>query len=342
MNKIFNLQNKAIIFAIPLLLIGMMYFITQSPIFSVNSNRLSIGITFDLLLVIPLVYFLLIRKTDIPNTTVVPCLIIGVVVCSFILPIKNQYYLNIFKTWILPIIELSVLSFVIFNVRKGIKRYKLNKIETVDFFTTLKETCYEILPKIAVIPMVTEISVFYYGFMSWKTRTLKNHEFSYHKDNGAIALLVATIFIVAIESFVMHLLVAKWSHTFAWVLTCLSIYSGIQIFGFLKSMFDRPISIENGKLFLRYGIMNETTIEITDIDSIEITSSDIELNNETRKLSFLGELESHNIIIRLKKENTLIGLYGIKRQYKNLALHIDNKTDFYNQITSLLDKNESI
>ena len=41
-------------------------------------------------------------------------------------------------------------------------------------------------------------------------------------------------------------------------------------------------------------------------------SKDIEFNKETRKLSPLGELESHNIIIRLNKENTLIGLYGMK------------------------------
>ena len=34
-----------------------------------------------------------------------------------------------------------------------------------------------------------------------------------------------------------------------------------------------------------------------------------------KTLSPLGELESHNVIINLKRENTLIGLYGIKKNF---------------------------
>ena len=101
-------------------------------------------------------------------------------------------------------------------------------------------------------------------------------------------------------------------------------------------MYKRPIIIENNKLFLRYGIMNETTIDIRNIESIEVTSKDVELNKETRKLSILGELESHNIIIKLKEENTLIGLYGIKRKFKNIIFHIDDKNEFKNRINNAI------
>ncbi|WP_072403811.1 hypothetical protein [Flaviramulus basaltis] len=336
MNKTINIQKNLIIFGIPLLILILMFLITKSSLFQMNPDYLAIGITFDLLLTVPFIYFLLIRKTNIPKTTVVPFIILGVVLCSIILPSENQQYLNLFKTWILPIIELSVLSYVIYNVRKGIKSYKQKKDLSFDFFTTLKNTCYEILPKNVVIPVVTETAVFYYGFIYWKKRELKENEFSYHKDSGTITLLIAIIFIIAIETVVLHILLTKWSSLAAWILTFLSIYSGIQIFGFVKSMFKRPISIENNKLFLRYGIMNETTIELKKIDNIEISSKDIELNKETRKLSFLGDLESHNIIIHLKEENELIGLYGIKRGYKNLALYVDNKVEFKNRINNAL------
>ena len=321
-----------------MLIIGLMIFISKTSLFKLNPDNLAIGITIDLLLTVPFIYFLLIRKTNIPKTTVVPFLILGVVLCSIILPSENQQYLNLFKTWILPIVELSVISYVIYNVRKGIKHYKLSKTESFDFFTTLKNTCYEILPKGVVIPVVTEIAVFYYGFLYWKKRELKENEYSYHKDSGTITLLIAIIFIVAIETIVLHILLVKWSNIAAWILTFLSIYSGFQIFGFLKSMFKRPISIENDRLYLRYGIMSETTIYIKDIDRVEISSKDIEINKETRKLSFLGELEGHNIIIRLKKENELIGLYGLKRKYKNLALYIDEKIEFKNRINNALQQ----
>jgi len=336
MYKIINIQKNLIIFGIPLLIIGLMVFIAKSSFFLLSPDSLAIGITFDILLTVPFLYFLLIRKTTIPKITIIPFFIFGIIICSFILPSENQYYLNFFKTWALPMVELSVLSFVIYNVRKGIKKYNKKKHSSVDFFTTLKNTCYEILPKNVVIPVVTEIAVFYYGFLYWKKRDLKENEFSYHKESGTIPLLIAIIFIVGIETVTFHILLLKWSNIAAWILTFLSIYSAIQIFGFLKSMFKRPISIENNKLYLRYGIMNEATIELKEIAAIEISSKDIELNKETQKLSFLGALESHNVIIRLKNENTLIGLYGIKKKFKVLALHVDNKVEFQNQINNAL------
>lgn len=339
MNKAINIQKKTIIFGVPLLIIGLLVFISQTSWFQINPNILSIGITFDLLLTVPIVYFLLIRKTKIPKTTIVPILILGVIICSIIIPSENQQYLSLFKFWILPVIELFVFSFVVYNIRKAIKRYKNLQQTSFDFFTTLIATCKEILPKKAVMFVATEIAVIYYGFIYWKKRSLKENEYSYHKNSGSITLLAAIIFIVAIETVTLHFLLLKWSTIAAWILTFLSVYSGVQLFGFLKSMFKRPVLIEGDKLYLRYGIMSESTINIVNIESVELSSKDIELNKETRKLSLLGELESHNVIIRLKEKNTIKGLYGITRNYKNLVLFIDDKVNFKNQLDSEIQKN---
>ena len=162
MNHTININ--LIRFGIPLCLLGILIFIMKSP-FHAENGIMNLAITIDLLLIVPLLYFLLIRKTEIPKTTVVLVMIIGLLIGSYFLPKESQTYLTIFKIWILPIVELSILSFVIYNVCKVIKHYKLNKNESFDFFTTLKNTCYKILPKGTVIPLVTEIAVFYYGFV---------------------------------------------------------------------------------------------------------------------------------------------------------------------------------
>lgn len=338
MNKALNFQKNLIIFGIPVLILSFIVLIATSSNFKANPEHLATGITFDLLITVPFIYFLLIRKTKIPKTTVVPLIILGVVLCSLILPLENQQHLNLFKTWVLPVIEILVVSYVLYNVRKGIRSYNRTKGPSIDFFTTLKNTCYELLPKGVVIPVVTEIAVFYYGFVYWKKRELKENEFSYHKDSGTIPLLLVIIFLVGIETVVLHILLTKWSSFAAWSLTVLSIYSAIQLFGFLKSMLKRPIAIENDKLYLRYGIMNETIIDVKTIDHIEISSKDLELNDETRKLSFLGALENHNLIIHLKEKNHLTGLYGIRRTYKHLAVHIDRNLEFKNQLYTILQQ----
>ncbi|WP_282044093.1 hypothetical protein [Winogradskyella flava] len=333
MNRFLNIPKSLIIFGVPLLLILAMVSLTFSSYFKTHSSFLSTAITLDLLLTVPFIYFLLIRKTSIPKTTVVPFIILGVVLGSFVIPVEHQYYLDLFKTWALPVMELCVLSYVVYNLVKTIKLYKTNKAHSnLDFYSTLKSTCAEILPRPAVIPVVTEIAVFYYGFIHWKKRELKPNEFSYHKNSGTIGLLAALIFLIAIETAAIHLLLIKWSTVAAWILTGLSIYSGIQILGFLKSMTKRPIVVENDKLYLRYGIMNETTISFDNIESIELSMKDIEMNKTTRKLSVLGNLEGHNIIIKLKKEHTLTGLYGVKKPFTLIAFHVDNKQEFKNRI----------
>jgi len=181
-----------------------------------------------------------------------------------------------------------------------------------------------------------EIAVFYFGFISWKKRIFSANEFTYHKNSGTISVLLGFMLVIIIETYVLHILLLKWSSIAAWIATGLSIYSGIQIFGFLKSLFQRPILIDNGKLYLRYGIMSEAIIDIKNIASVEISSSDLTINESTRKLSPLGELDSHNFLITVHKENTVHGLYGIKKSFKTIAFYVDDKEKFQRLLESTI------
>ena len=295
----------------------------KSPLLG-NSDSFTLAITIDLLLTVPLEYLFLIHQTEIPKTTAVPVMIIGLLIGSYFLPKESQTYLALFKTWGLPINELSVLSYVVLKVRSAIGKYKHLKGVKPDFFSALKSTCREILPKAAVMPVVTEVSVIYYGFLTWRTRTLEKNEFTYHKESGTPALLGAFIFIIVIETFVLHLLLAKWSVIAAWILSGLSIYTALQVLGFARSLTKRPISIDVDSLSLRYGIL-----------IVELISTPIE-NPSFIKLSPLGEMESHNTIIRLNQEHVLTGLYGAKKRFKILGLHVDEPVRFKEQLDRVL------
>ncbi len=217
----------------PFIALGILFLLVSTPTYHQHSEILSIAVTIDILLVLPVVHYLLIRNTKIPNITVVPFLILCTIICHFVLPNEHHTYLNLFKTWILPIIELGVVSLIITKVVYIIRHYKRKKqCSPFDFFTVLKETCIEILPKPIVWPLVTEISIFYYGFIHWKKRRLKENEFSYHKESGSVTLLIALILIIGIETYVVHVALMTWSNTIAWIITGISIYTGVQILGF--------------------------------------------------------------------------------------------------------------
>lgn len=333
MNKIVSKTNYTLIFGVPLCIIIVLIGVVNSSVFSTHSAIMAIGVTFDLLLTMPLAYFLLIRKTTIPKTTVVPFLIVGLAVGLIVLPAKHHYYLEFFKTWLLPIVEVFLLVHIIYKVRKAIKQFKEQKQITIDFYTTLQLVCNASFSKLPAMFLVNEIAIFYYGLIYWKKRELEANEFSYHKGSGTPMLLIAFILILGIETFVLHVLVEKWSIVAAWVLTSISVYSGFQIIGLLKSLMKRPIYIDNGRLYLRYGILSEATIALNTIKSVELSTKDID-KEKVRKLSPLGDLESHNLIITLKKEATLHGLFGAKKQFTVLALYVDDKQCLKNKIES--------
>ncbi len=342
MTKSSVFKQNIFVFGIPLLLIATIILIAKSSIFSSNTSLLSNAITIDILLAIPFIYFLLIRKKNISKLTVVPLFVIGIIIASYIIPKEHQSLLSIVKTWMLPIVELSVISFIIFKIRKIITHFKKNTNNSLDFYTTLKNTCNETFPKTLAILMTTEIAVIYYGFINRKKEKLKNNEYSYHKESGVTTILFALIFVIAIETVAFHLLLAKWNIVVAWILTGLSIYTGFQIFGFLRSMSKRPFKIKNNTLYLNHGIMTETKILISNIETLEVLGiKDIELDKETKYLSLFGSLENPNLKIKLKKQQQLQGLYGTTKTYKTLLLHVDEKVRFKKHVESLLEENHT-
>ena len=345
MTRTVELNRPFISFGIPFLAILFLVLLSKSSIFFTNPSVFSLAITIDLLLVVPIIYYLLIRKTEIPKTTVVAVMVIGLLIGSYFLPEEKQTYLQLFKTWALPIIEVSILTYVIIKVRSAVIKYKNLTDKSPDFFTTLKSICYEILPKKLVLPFATEIAVLYYGFINWRNPKLKENEFTYHKNSGTLALLGVFILILGGETIALHFLLALWSSTAAWILTILSIYTAIQVFGFAKSLSKRPTSINQDSLSLKYGILNEVEISFTDIDNIELSKKALDEKDVlTKRLSPLGELESHNLIIHLNKENQLIGLHGIRKRFTVLAFHIDNNEEFKSQMDNALQlkKNQTV
>ncbi|MEO0337885.1 MAG: hypothetical protein AAF242_01600 [Bacteroidota bacterium] len=312
-------------------LLVFLVFLMQSPLIRTSAN-LDLAVSVDLLLTIPLLYFLLIRKTDIPKITLVPITIVGLLLGYNFLPLEHQMYLDLFKEWVLPLIELTVLSVIITKVIVGIKKYRSVSGERADFYSTLIETCEEVLPKKMVHLFATEIAVFYYSFFTWKKRPVQENEFTYHLKSGTPVLLLAFIFIILIETFVLHLIIERWSVTAAWILTILSIYTGLQMLGFSKSLSRRPYQIKEGFLHLRYGILSEAIIPLQEIERIEITKKALPEDKMARRLSPLGDLESHNLVLHFKTPQVMVGLYGFKKTFNTLALFVDDPQPFKHKV----------
>jgi len=333
------LKHKATAFLIPLALLATLVLLIKSNLFANNQDNLSIYITLDFILTIPLIYFLLIRKRNISNLTVAPILILSTIVASYALPSDNQALLSSIKIWLIPIVELTVITIVILKVRNAILMYKKTANKHHDFYSALEETNASLFPKTAARLVTNEIALIYYGFFNFKKISLKPNEFSNYKGSGIISTLGALIFVIGIEMITVHILLSKWSPALAWVLTILSFYSAIQLIGIIRSVPKRPITIHDNYLQLRFGILTETNISYDAIDYLELAnSSDFDKEKDTKTLSLLGELEHSNIVIHLKTPQQLQFIYGKPKSYQKLLLFVDDNQNFKSQVETHLSK----
>ena len=326
LNNIFDAINILKV-GILLSIVAVSFAVARSSMILVHPE-LATAITIDLTLTLPLAYLFFIRKTKISKLTAVELFVFGIIFASFILPANNQNFLDWIKLFALPVLELGGLCYVGFIFYKSRKTYQSLNQKSGDVLEILRETLAKEFPiALAANVLTFEIAVFYYAVISWKAKRGEN-TFTYHKKSGIVALLSVVIFIVAVETLVVHILIALWSEIFAWILTIISVYFLFQVFAHLKAVFQRPIEVTDDKIFLRYGIFGDVVIDLENIEKIENSSAPFEKEKGMSKLALLGELEQHNLQIVLKDEAILHGFYGRKTKVKMLYLFVDEIENF--------------
>ena len=346
---LFNRNLSYFIYGLPLLIVAVSISIGLSP-HLIQYPELAVGITYDLTLSAPIIYLLLIRKTDISKITVVPFITGGIAIATYLLPSEQHFHLNLVKYWLLPVAELAVVGYVGFAAYRAIKIFKDVKTESADVLTVLRRTCVEIYDRFfSKTVMVNrgliargkkpitfrwytdllafEIAGLYYGFIGWRGFSATTNTFSYHKKSGVLVLYGAVMFIIAAETMVFHILLEQWSAKLAWIVTIPSLYFLIQIFAHAKAMCQRPVEIKEDKLVIRNGLFGETEIELGNIESVELATLPPN-EEEFARAALLKDLEQFNTIIRLKDEETFYGLYRLKSKFKTLLLYVDENTEF--------------
>ncbi len=233
-------------FGVLLLIFAASFVVTQSSMILAHPE-LATAVTIDLVLTVPLAYLFFIRKTKISKFTVAPLFIFGIFFASFILPADNQNLLAWIKLFALPFVELGTFGYIGFIIYKSGKTFQSLSQKNSDVMESLREVLVKEVPSaLAANALAFEIAVFYYAFIGWKAKRGEN-TFTYHKKNGAVALLTIIIFLVFIETTILHVLLADWNNTIAWILTILSGYFLFQITAHGKAFLQRPIEIINEK-----------------------------------------------------------------------------------------------
>jgi hypothetical protein len=331
-----SLSSLALIYGIPLSIIAFSLFLLTGAQLEINAE-MAAAITYDLCLTVPLVYFLLIRKRNISKVSVVPFFILGIALATFFIPKDHQTHLDLIKTFLLPVVEISVLAFVIFQVRKAVKSFKAQAKGQPDFLLMARESCLKLTgkPRIAHL-MAAEIGTIYYSFFAWKRRLLQADEFTAYKKSPISAIFGAFIMLILVESIAMHFIFIKWNEVFAWIIFALSIYTVFQLFAHVRALRKRPHRIGQDSLFLKYGLFGEMQIPFDQIEKVELTSRYSETEGEkAERLALIDDLEGYNVAIYLKEELAMTKAFGMTKMCDVVLVFVDEKENFVSSLRKL-------
>ena len=313
---------------IPVLIVLGMFGFVRSDLFNSHQAIFTKALSFDLLIGIPVLYFLLQRIKKLDLKKVLKVFTLCLFVSTLLIPDSNLWIVTLTQTILYPLLKIYLVYKVIYKLIQLVREYRVHSLELNGFelyATTLRNTFSGKLGEI----LQMEFSVIYFLFSTKRKTQYKENEYGYTKIKGTVEMVYAFIFIIALETIVAHLLIAKLSILVAFVCTYSSLYLIILFISILKSRKHFPIIVEDKFLLLQYGFINKSIVKYTDIQKIEQTSRS---NNDIMKLSAFKGVENHNLIIHFKSPQLITKVFGIQREYNSIGLFVDDPERFLLQL----------
>ncbi|MEM9672487.1 MAG: hypothetical protein AAF992_07825 [Bacteroidota bacterium] len=316
------------------------FFLVQSPAFLTDAHWLSLGITVDIAVGIPLLYYLLVVRRQAANwITTLVVFLIAVGVAHAILPEDQQYFLS-FAERSLIITESIIVLYGLSRIRKILAAYRAAAQSSPDVVQNLKNSLEQVLgSQRSTQLVVNEVATFYYGIFFWRLRPeVKEGQttFTYHRESAYPAMIGALLLVTIAETIGLHLLLSRWSEALALGFTILSVYSFLFLWADLMAVLKRPIILDQGKLYLRIGLRWQATIPVDVVESVEPVP---DTYTKSKSVLNVALLASPNAKITFRQPVTVQGIYGISKTVSAVALPIDSYQDFQQ---ALLDqKNQS-
>ena len=325
---------------IPVLIFIACALISFSTKFKAHPDKFSLAITLDMILVAPLAYYLLVRKTTISAFTALRVFMLGVLLAGIILSKNNSVLLTAIKTWVSPLLEITLIGFIGWKFYTAKKLLQKTGTGSFDFLQYCRVILRSVFgnEKLANV-FASEVAVFYYVFSKRKKNIGQSLSFTSYKETGILLVLYTFLCLFIIETAGMHVVFQLWNKTAAWVLTSLSFYTCIQLFAHLRAMKTRPTIIMNDQLFVRHGLMGgDILISIDNIENIVETNKQVD-GTAVVKIALIKGLEKHNLAVYLKEPVPVIKAFGIKKTASILLLSIDKKESFIAAIENYRNRN---
>jgi hypothetical protein len=310
--------------------------VVRSSHFEDDPELLSWAVSFDIAILLPVLYFVFARRARWPLRLVIPVFLLSLVIARLLLPSGHDGLLGALEFVVLPL-EILVIGFLIYKARKVVRAYRAQNAGSGDFVEAFETVLSTMIGHRRVAQIaVTEASVIYYGLFGWRKASapVPDRTFSYHAKNGFGGLVGVFLFLILIEAGLLHIVLLPRVAVLAWVLLVLSVYGATFLLADFNAARLRPIVVDDHRVNVRVGLRWRTSIAVNDISRVGVASADIGGNNGTLKAVLIGDA---NVVVELRQPHMAKGLYGITKRFQRIALAVDDVDGFTRAISSRLE-----
>ena len=211
------------------------------------------AIPFDLMVCVPLVFYLLfVRRRGITPIAVLPVIYLGGLASSAVaVPGAPSALPALFSAALVvdAVVLVREIPRLVRAFREGYHTARKTGAYPIEWFTGAFEAA--VPSRAAARVAATEIAMWYYLLFSWRRANALpqgKEAFSYHKSSGFVALIGVILAMGAVEIVVVHLLVAQYSAVATAVISVLSVYCLAWVASFARAVVASPLLLGGGAL----------------------------------------------------------------------------------------------
>lgn len=284
--------------------------LVRSQLFAMNPDVAAWGITFDLTITVPLLYwFFVVRTGKAPALTLAPVFVVATLAAALVVPRAHQQFLRELGRIAVPLAEVALLGAVAWRLRR----------------VRGKNAIRELLGDTRVAEVVeSEVLMLRYAFTGWRSEpeAVEGRPITFHQRSGWPVILAGILLLIAAEGLGMHLLLARWSTTAAWTWTAFDVWAAIWLLGDCNALRLRRSHLTHDTLHIRLGLRWSISIPLASIASIDEVRE--EKQWKRKDVLKVAILEEPRWLITLREPMTAHGLAGIRKEITAVALLPDD------------------
>ena len=284
-----------------------------------NADIAAWGVTFDLTITIPLLYwFFVVRTGKARALTIAPLFVLCTILATAIIPRGQQQFLRDLARAGGAVAETLLIGALVYRLTK------FRKSESSDPYERMHNAARVIAVNGAVATAIaSEAAMFYYALFCWKKKPSDERAITFHQRNDWATILVCILVLIAFEGVGMHLLIARWKPHAAWLWTAFDLWAAIWLLGDYHALRLRRTTIDADTLHLRYGMRWSADIALEDIISVD----DVQNEREWKRRGVLkvAILDEPRWLIRLRDPLVVRGLAGIRKTVTAIAILPDDE-----------------